>query len=106
MPVPAAQGVHRRDLLRDRVYVSLRDAIVDGTLAPEERLRDADLEAWLGVSRTPIREALQRLERVGLVAARPGHSTTVTPIDSEATRNAQQVAAGLQELAVRLAVPH
>lgn len=106
MPVPTAQGVHRRDLLRDRVYASLRDAIVEGTLAPGEQLRDADLEAWLGVSRTPIREALQRLEQVGLVATRPGRSTTVTPIDSVSTRHAQQVAAGLQELAVRLAVPH
>ncbi|WP_432572930.1 GntR family transcriptional regulator [Kineococcus sp. SYSU DK005] len=105
MPVPAAQGVHRRDLLRDRVYASLRDAIVEGTLAPGEQLRDADLEAWLGVSRTPIREALQRLEQVGLVTTRPGRSTSVTPIDSETTRHAQQVAAGLQELAVRLAVP-
>ncbi|WP_432482983.1 GntR family transcriptional regulator [Kineococcus esterisolvens] len=105
MPVPATEGVHRRDLLRDRVYASLRDAIVDGTLAPGERLRDPDLEAWLGVSRTPIREALQRLERVGLVVTRPGRSTTVAPVDSAATRHAQQVAAGLQELAVRLAVP-
>ncbi|MCI2238234.1 GntR family transcriptional regulator [Paenibacillus sp. TRM 82003] len=106
MPVPTTQGVHRRDLLRDRVHASLRDAIVDGTLAPGEQLRDADLEAWLGVSRTPIREALQRLEQAGLVTTRPGRSTTVTPIDSEATRHARQLAAGLQELAVRLAVPH
>lgn len=106
MPVPSAQGVHRRGLLRDHVYTSLRDAIVDGTFAPEERLRDADLEAWLGVSRTPIREALLRLERAGLVTTRPGHSTTVTPVDGVSTRNAQQLAASLQELAVRLAVPH
>lgn len=105
MPVPSAQGLHRRGLLRDHVYTSLRDAIVDGTFAPEERLRDADLEAWLGVSRTPIREALLRLESAGLVSTRPGHSTTVTPIDGIATRNAQQLAASLQELAVRLAVP-
>lgn len=106
MPVPSTQGVHRRGLLRDHVYSSLRDAIVDGTFAPGERLRDADLESWLGVSRTPIREALLRLERAGLVATRPGHSTTVTPIDGVSTRNAQQLAASLQELAVRLAVPH
>jgi len=106
VPAPSAQGVHRRGLLRDHVYSSLRDAIVDGTFAPGERLRDADLEAWLGVSRTPIREALLRLDRAGLVSTRPGHSTTVTPIDGVSTRNAQQLAASLQELAVRLAVPH
>ena len=66
MPVPQISGAPARELLRDNVYASLRDAIVDGTLAPGERLRDTEIEAWLGVSRTPIREALLRLERAGL----------------------------------------
>ena len=48
--------------LRARVYQSLQDAIVSGELAPGQRLRDQDLAARLGVSRTPVREALQRLE--------------------------------------------
>jgi Bacterial regulatory proteins, gntR family len=61
VPVPPARDLHRRGLLRDDVYISLRDAIVRGTLAPGERLRDAELATWLGVSRTPIREALLRL---------------------------------------------
>jgi DNA-binding GntR family transcriptional regulator len=94
-----------RELLRDNVYVSLRDAIVDGTLAPGERLRDTEIETWLGVSRTPIREALLRLERAGLVISHPGRSTTVAPFDAGSTVNAQQVAASMQELAARLAVP-
>lgn len=98
--------MHRRSLLRDDVYRTLRDAIVDGTLGPGERLRDGELEAWLGVSRTPIREALLRLERAGLVVARPGRSTTVAPVDHRATMNAQDVVSALHELAVRLAVPH
>ncbi|PSL38028.1 GntR family transcriptional regulator [Labedella gwakjiensis] len=105
MPIPSASGVHSRSLLRDDVYLSIREAIVDGTLAPGERLRDGELESWLGVSRTPIREALLRLARAGLVIAQPGRATTVAPLDAPATLHAQQVAAAMHELAARLAVP-
>lgn len=105
MPIPVAQGIHRRQLLRDNVFESIRDAIVDGTLAPGERLRDVQLEEWLGVSRTPIREALLRLERAGLVIAVPGRTTTVAPYDAASTESAQQVVAAMHELAARLAVP-
>jgi DNA-binding GntR family transcriptional regulator len=105
MPIPIQQGLHRRALLRDNVYESLRDAIVDGTLAPGERLKDPQLEEWLGVSRTPIREALLRLERAGLVITQPGKATTVAPYDLASTISAQQVTAAMHELAARLAVP-
>jgi len=105
MPIPSQDGLHRRALLRDHVYESIRDAIVDGTLVPGERLRDSELEGWLGVSRTPIREALLRLERAGLVIAQPGKATLVAPYDRESTENAQQVVAAMHELAARLAVP-
>ncbi|MFB8387888.1 GntR family transcriptional regulator [Microbacterium sp. NPDC055910] len=105
MPVPSASPVPARELLRDNVYAALRDAIVDGTLAPGERLRDTEIEAWLGVSRTPIREALLRLERAGLVVSQPGRATIIAPFDAGSTRSAQQVAASMHELAARLAVP-
>ena len=72
MPVPDEQGKHSRSLLREQAYVSLRDAIISGTFAPGEKLRDPELENWLGVSRTPIREALARLEAAGLVHTLPG----------------------------------
>lgn len=84
----------------------IRDAIVDGTLAPGERLVDGDLVAWLGVSRTPIREALARLEQAGLVQTKPGRSTIVSPLDVRAARNAQSVTGAMHELAVREALPH
>ncbi|WP_036921609.1 GntR family transcriptional regulator [Propionicicella superfundia] len=106
MPVPAARDVHRRRPLRDDVYRTLRDAIVRGELAPGEQLRDADLGAWLGVSRTPVREALLRLQRVGLVHSSPGRMTIVAPEDPTALQHAQVVAAELHALAVRLATPH
>lgn len=92
-----------RELLRNRVYARIRDAIVDGTFAPGERIRDLDLAGWLGVSRTPIREAFLRLERAGLLETRPGQTTIVTPVDTAATRNAQDVAAALHALAAELA---
>jgi DNA-binding GntR family transcriptional regulator len=105
MPIPETLSP-RRGLLRDDAYQRLRDAIVDGTLEPGERLRDVELGAWLGVSRTPVREALARLEQAGLVVTRPGRSTTVAPLDVRAARDAQSVVASMHQLAVRLAVPH
>ncbi|WP_197375388.1 GntR family transcriptional regulator [Mycolicibacterium baixiangningiae] len=105
MPVPVERGKHTRSLLRDQAYVSIRDAIVNGTLAPGEKLRDPELEEWLGISRTPIREALARLEVAGLVHTVPGRSTVVSSIEHQAVSNAQSVAAAMHALAVRTAVP-
>lgn len=105
MPVPATSGLLDKARLRDAAYLAIRDAIVDGRLEPGERLNDADLVGWLGVSRTPIREALSRLELSGLVQSKPGRFTIVSPIDVRQTRNAQSVAAAMHELAVREAVP-
>ena len=100
MPIPATAGVDR-SLLRDDVYRRLRDAIVDGTFAPGEQLKDGELADWLGVSRTPIREALLRLGTSGLVVAVPGRSTTVTAIDPQAARDARDVIGSMHALAVR-----
>lgn len=76
-----------------------------GDFAPGEKLRDTELSDWLGVSRTPIREALLRLASAGLVIAEPGKVTMVSPVDEEAVSHAQQIAAELHALAMRLAVP-
>lgn len=104
MPVPT-ETLPPRPLLREGVYGRLRDAIVDGTLAPEEQLRDTELAAWLGVSRTPVREALLELGRAGLVHATPGRSTVVAPLEARSVRDAQAVVAAMHALAVRDAVP-
>lgn len=105
MPVPtkSAATIDRR-LLRDDVYRQLRDAIVDGMPAPGEQLRDGELATWLGVSRTPVREALLRLAEAGLVVARPGRSTTVSSIEAQDVRDARDVVAAMHEVAVREAV--
>ncbi|MFE7508077.1 GntR family transcriptional regulator [Promicromonospora sp. NPDC057488] len=105
MPIPRSVPAIDRRLLRDDVYGRLRDAIVDGSLAPGEQLRDGELAAWLGVSRTPVREALLRLAEAGLVVARPGSSTTVSSLDLRDVRGARDVVAAMHQIAVREAVP-
>ena len=101
MPIPSGSPAIDRSLLRDDVYRRLRDAIVDGTFMPGEQLKDGDLADWLGVSRTPVREALLRLGASGLVVALPGRSTTVSTIDTRSVRDARDVIAAMHELAVR-----
>lgn len=104
MPVPAAQTPLRTSLLRDTVHDRLREAIVDGTLAPGEVVRDTELATWLGVSRTPVREALLRLGETGLVRAAPGRSTVVAEIDLAEVREAHAVVVSMHRLAVAEAV--
>src|SRR3954453_22143209 len=104
MPVPA-NDPFERDLLRDRAYAAIRDAIVDGTLAPGERLRDPELCAWLGLSRTPVREALARLESDGLVETAPQRFTRVALLDRREAQDAFPVVAALHALAAELAAP-
>lgn len=101
MPIPPGGPAVGRSLLRDDVYRRLRDAIIDGTFQPGEQLRDGELAEWLGVSRTPVREALLRLGASGLVVARPGRSTTVSTIDTRSVRDARDVVAAMHQLAVR-----
>ncbi|MBB3674772.1 GntR family transcriptional regulator [Modestobacter versicolor] len=105
MPIPPNDPGVGRTLLRDDVHRRLRDAIVDGTFAPGEQLRDLELATWLGVSRTPVREALLRLAHSGLVLAQPGRSTIVSPLDVREIRDARDVVAAMHEVAVREAVP-
>lgn len=104
MPVPTSPVPLRQPLLRDSVHDRLRDAIVDGTLAPGEVVRDTELATWLGVSRTPVREALLRLGETGLVRSAPGRSTVVAEIDLLEVREAHAVVVAMHRLAVTEAV--
>ena len=67
-----------RQSLVDVAYVALRDAITSGTLLPGARLREAALAKHFAVSTTPIREALRRLDREGLVRLAPNRGAVVT----------------------------
>jgi DNA-binding GntR family transcriptional regulator len=77
MPVPKTDTPEARLLIRDHVLDKIRTAILDGTLEPGERLHDEDLINWIGVSRTPIREALSSLANEGLVEMAPNRYTRV-----------------------------
>lgn len=81
-PIELTSGM----ILSDEIYKRIGNAILDGTLPAGQRLRDVDLAAELGVSRTPVREALQRLERFGLVEVAVGRYTRVSET-SEALRD-------------------
>ena len=91
--------------MRDRAYEMLRNAIVSGELEPGEVIRDAELAREVGLSRTPVREALARLTDEGLVEAKPHSWTRVTPLVLREVQDALVVVRAMHELAVRLAVP-
>lgn len=107
MPIPATnqRAAANRRLLRDDVYERLLAAIVDTTLEPGERLRDEELASWLGVSRTPIREAISRLVDIGLIEMEPNRFTRVAPLDRKRFCDTQKVIGTLSRLAAKLAVP-
>jgi DNA-binding GntR family transcriptional regulator len=96
LPLPS------RPKLRDTVYAALIEAIVSGRLEPGLRIRDLELARQLGVSRTPVREALQKLQDEGLVESNASSATRVTPIDPLSVRQAFPVVASLHSLATRL----
>lgn len=76
----AGAGVTRTQPLAPQVYRLVRDAIVSGALRQKEAINEAEIAFALGVSRTPVREALLNLQRDGLVEIRPQAGTNVAPI--------------------------
>ena len=89
--------------LRDVVFKTLREAILKGDLAPGERLMEIKLANQLGVSRTPIREAIRKLELEGLVVMVPRKGAEVAKITEKELRDVLEVRASLEELAISLA---
>ncbi|MGA8353133.1 MAG: GntR family transcriptional regulator, partial [Solirubrobacteraceae bacterium] len=88
---------------RGRVYAILRDAIVSAEFEPGQRLSESELAERLGVSRTPIREALVRLRDDRLVEIVPQLGTYVSRISRQAIDDAQFVRSALEGAAVRIA---
>ena len=94
-----------RRLLSDEVYQRLRDSIVRGELAPGEKVKDSELADRLGLSRTPVREALARLADSGLVEAKPGVYTRITTLNRRDVERTLTVLRSLDRLAVETGVP-
>jgi DNA-binding GntR family transcriptional regulator len=105
MPVPDRREPVQRHLLRDTAYGRLREAIVAGTLAPGEALHDDELCAWLGVSRTPVRDALRRLSEEGLVELAAQRYTRVAALRVSDVHEVVPLLAAVHGLATELAVP-
>nr|WP_082059793.1 GntR family transcriptional regulator [Frigoribacterium sp. MEB024] len=82
-------------LLSDDVHDALLKVVLDGTLGPGERLVDDELIAWLGVSRTPIRAALERLSDVGVVELAANRYTRVARPDRASFEEARRLCSGL-----------
>lgn len=89
--------------LRDLVFTTLRQAILKGELLPGERLMEIQLAEKMGVSRTPIREAIRKLEREGLVIMVPRKGAEVAGISEKMLRDVLEVRMTLEKLALRLA---
>lgn len=89
--------------LRDVVFNTLRQAILRGELKPGERLMEIQLANKLGVSRTPIREAIRKLELEGLVLMIPRKGAEVAEITEKSLCDVLEVRGALEELAVQIA---
>ncbi|GAA4784478.1 GntR family transcriptional regulator [Microbacterium gilvum] len=95
----------QKQLLGEQVFRRLGEAIIDGTLPPGQRVRDLELAAELHVSRMPVREALQRLERIGMVEMLPSRSTRVTAVTEEDVRASREHAGYQAGIVAHMAVP-
>ncbi|MGG7465130.1 GntR family transcriptional regulator [Plantibacter sp. YIM 135347] len=105
MPVPSGQSVFERKSLRESAAEQIKAAIFDGTLQPGETLNDQELQEWLGVSRTPIREALNDLARVGLIEMAAQRYTRVAQPSPEDRTDILQTLGALVGGVVRVTVP-
>jgi DNA-binding GntR family transcriptional regulator len=91
------------DRARDKIGIVLRSMIVNRELLPDAKLDEVELAGRLGVSRTPVREALIALERDGLVRSRPNRGFTVVTANADSVRETFPIIGALEAAAVELA---
>ncbi len=91
-----------RSPLRDEIYRQVLDRVSSGTLTPGSRVKDTQLAGELGVSRTPVREALLRLAREGVLSADMGRGFRVQPLDRAEMEETGAILATLEGLALTL----
>ena len=91
--------------LVDEAYAALGEAIVDGRLRAGDRLRDVELAAHMGISRTPVREALQRLAAIRLIEIAPHRFTRVTTPTEQEMSDMRDYAVHMIAMTMHLALP-
>ncbi|EOV9527446.1 GntR family transcriptional regulator [Bacillus cytotoxicus] len=106
MPIPQNYQKQERLSAKSLVLNQLQDWIIEGVLQPDEKIHDGELAKALGVSRTPVREALQVLEISGLVEMVPGQKTKIAPIKLEDVPIMYETIAGLHTIAGKQAMKH
>ncbi|MCI0764124.1 GntR family transcriptional regulator [Bacillus sp. TL12] len=104
MPIPQNYRKQERVSAKSLVLNQLQDWIIEGILQPDEKINDGELAEALGVSRTPVREALQVLELSGLVEMVPGQKTKIAPIKLEDVSVIYETIAGLHTIIGKQAI--
>jgi DNA-binding GntR family transcriptional regulator len=105
MPLPDQVQAIQPTLMREEVYGTLKHWIVGGILEPGEKVRDVELASRLGVSRMPVREALNRLAHEGFVEMAANRWTRVTALHPDDARRIYPIIWSLEQLAMTLAGP-
>ncbi|MCS4275658.1 DNA-binding GntR family transcriptional regulator [Mycetocola sp. BIGb0189] len=105
MPIASGGAPVARKSLRESAAEQIRAAILDGTLQPGENLNDGELQEWLGISRTPVRDALNDLARYGLIEMAPQRYTRVAKPRPEDRTLIMQTLGALVGGVVRVTVP-
>lgn len=103
-PDPRIERIGRY-FVHDEVYHRLRRWIIEGKLSAGTHLRDQELADQFGVSRTPVRESLLRLEAEGLVVTRANRWTQVAPLDLESVMNRYPLIWTLEKFAISAVLP-
>lgn len=105
MPLPRELGAPQHSNAQDLAYTTLWRWIVHGPLKPGETLRDMEIAELLGVSRTPVREALIRLAQEGLIDSAKGRGTKVADLRLDRAPHLFEVGGVLDAYAAELAAP-
>jgi DNA-binding GntR family transcriptional regulator len=100
---PETDDAPRKGHLFGSTAEAIRKLILDGVLPPGHRLKERELCEQLGVSRTPVREAIKALTQEGLLRSLPNHSAVVATMDLDEVRALVVVLAEIEALSVRLA---
>jgi DNA-binding GntR family transcriptional regulator len=101
-PEPMFQPADVRSL-RDMAYEDIRDAILAGALPPGRRVKERDVAAQMGISTTPVKEALRRLEQEGLVVSQPRRGAVVSRLVQIPVEEIEEIRGALEAIAARLA---
>ena len=104
MPLPATVMSLDRELIRNQVYKTLLIWIVEGILQPDEKINDAEIAKKLGVSRTPVRESIRKLEDEGFIETSAQKWTKVARLNVDQLKELIPIIAELETLALKTIV--